>query len=276
LLTPLECKNRVFLRLDVSLWQLSLLPYSSNYMQMTKNVEKWYSSWFDSPFYHILYQDRDHKEAQTFMDNLTNYLNLPENGSVLDLACGKGRHSIYLNSIGYDVTGIDLSENSITYAKQFENESLHFEVHDMCKPYRKTFDAVFNLFTSFGYFERDEDNLKTVKAIKANLNEYGFGVIDFMNTDYIIENLVPKNTKTVGGIDFLQKRYLENGYIIKDISFKSEGQDYKFQEKVKAFTLSDFEELFKLAKVDLFEVFGDYKLQKFQKHKSERLIMLFK
>ena len=77
---------------------------------MTKDTQQWYASWFDTPFYHILYKDRDHSEAQLFMDNLTNYLNIPEQGEILDLACGKGRHSMYLNSLGYDVTGVDLSE----------------------------------------------------------------------------------------------------------------------------------------------------------------------
>ena len=108
---------------------------------MLKDIENWYTSWFDSPFYHILYKDRDDIEAQHFMDNLSNYLNIPEHGEILDLACGKGRHSIYLNSLGYNVTGVDLSKNSIDYAKQFENETLQFEVHDMCEPYKKQLDA---------------------------------------------------------------------------------------------------------------------------------------
>lgn len=243
---------------------------------MTKDTQQWYASWFDSPFYHILYKDRDHTEAQVFMDNLTEYLNLPEGGEVLDLACGKGRHSLYLNSLGYDVTGVDLSENSIEYAKQFENETLHFEVHDMCKPYKKQFDAVFNLFTSFGYFENEEDNLSTIKAIKANLNEFGFGVIDFLNSNYVIENLVDQNTKLVEGISFEQQRRFEDGYIIKDISFTTEGHDFKFQERVRAFTLKDFVQLFEKAGVYLIDVFGDYKLRRFDEKTSERLIMIFK
>ncbi|WP_298902808.1 bifunctional 2-polyprenyl-6-hydroxyphenol methylase/3-demethylubiquinol 3-O-methyltransferase UbiG [uncultured Psychroserpens sp.] len=243
---------------------------------MTKDTQHWYASWFDTPFYHILYKDRDHTEAQVFMDNLTEYLNIPEKGSILDLACGKGRHSVYLNSLGYDVTGVDLSENSIAYAKQFENETLHFEVHDMCKPYKKQFDAVFNLFTSFGYFENEEDNLRTIEAIKANLNEFGFGVIDFMNSQYVIDHLVAEDTKTVEGIDFHQKRRLDNGYIIKDVSFTAEGQDFQFQERVKAFMLEDFEILFEKAGVYLLDVFGDYKLKKFHSKTSERLVMVFK
>lgn len=243
---------------------------------MTKDTTEWFASWFDTPFYHILYKDRDHSEAQLFMDNLTQYLNIPEGGTILDLACGKGRHSMYLNSLGYDVTGIDLSENSITYAKQFENSSLHFKVHDMCQPFGKQFDAVFNLFTSFGYFEDEGSNLKTIKAITANLNDFGFGVIDFMNSDYVIANLVPEEVKIVDNITFNLKRSLENGYIVKDIMFEVNGESYEYQERVRAFSLTDFENLFSEAGVHLLDVFGDYKLRKFDSKLSERLIMIFK
>lgn len=243
---------------------------------MTKQTTKWFTSWFNTPFYHTLYKDRDNTEAEVFMNNLTNYLNLPENGTILDLACGKGRHSKYLNQIGYNVTGADLSENSIAFAKQFENSSLHFKVHDMCQPFGETFDAVFNLFTSFGYFENDEDNLKTLKAIKSNLNETGFGVIDFMNSDFVIDNLVPEEVKTVDDITFYLKRFVDNGYIVKDISFTHEGENYNFQERVRGFTLKDFEALFEAANIFLLDTFGDYKLNKFDVKQSERLIMIFK
>ncbi|WP_375235332.1 class I SAM-dependent methyltransferase [Winogradskyella sp.] len=243
---------------------------------MTKTKEKWYASWFDTPYYHTLYKDRNNTEAQAFMDNLTNYLNLPESGKILDLACGKGRYSIYLNTLGFDVTGIDLSEQSILYAKQFENDTLKFDVHDMTKPYPETFDTVLNLFTSFGYFETEESDLHTIQSIKKELNEFGFGVIDFMNSEYVIENLVAEDIKTIDGIDFQQKRRIENGYIIKDISFKTDGEDFKFQERVKAFTLKDFEILFDKAGVDLLDVFGNYKLQRYDNKTSPRMIMIFK
>ncbi|MBC2846749.1 class I SAM-dependent methyltransferase [Winogradskyella flava] len=243
---------------------------------MTKSTKQWYASWFDTPFYHILYKDRDYTEAQAFMDNLTNYLNIPEHGKILDLACGKGRHSIYLNTLGYNVTGVDLSEQSINHAKQYENESLKFDVHDMTKPYPDTFDAVFNLFTSFGYFEDDICNLKTIAAIKEELNEFGFGVIDFMNVNYVMDNLIPEDVKTVDGIGFHQKRSLEDGYIVKDIRFNVDDLEYQFQERVKALTLEDFKNLFEKAGVHLLDIFGDYKLRKYHKDKSERLIMIFK
>ncbi|MCL5128412.1 MULTISPECIES: bifunctional 2-polyprenyl-6-hydroxyphenol methylase/3-demethylubiquinol 3-O-methyltransferase UbiG [unclassified Algibacter] len=243
---------------------------------MEKQETEWFASWFDTVYYHILYKDHDDTEAQAFMETLSNYLNMPEGGKILDLACGKGRHSRYLNKIGFDVTGVDLSKNSINYAKQFENHRLKFEVHDMCNPYPETFDAVFNLFTSFGYFDDEADNLRTIKAIKADLNEFGFGVIDFMNSEFVIDNLVPEEVKTVDGIDFYLKRYVEDGYIIKDIAFTADGKAYKFQERVRGFTLADFEALFEQADVYLLDVFGDYKLGKFSRKSSERLVMIFK
>ncbi|MFV8326299.1 class I SAM-dependent methyltransferase [Flavobacterium sp. ZS1P14] len=241
-----------------------------------KSTENWYTSWFDSPYYHILYKERNYREAQVFMDNLTHYLNLPEKAKVLDLACGKGRHSIYLNQLGFNVLGADLSENSIAEASKNTNETLHFKVHDMREPFEEKFDAIFNLFTSFGYFENDEDNLTTLKAIKESLSEYGFAVIDFMNVDLVLKTLVPEETKTVEGIDFHIKRYLKDGHIYKEIDFEDKGQKFHFTEKVKALTLKDFEELMEEAGIYLLDIFGDYKLKKFHKTDSERLIMIFK
>ena len=241
-----------------------------------KPTEKRYSSWFDTPYYHILYKERNYKEAQVFMDNLTHYLNLPEKATILDLACGQGRHSIYLNQLGFTVLGADLSENNIAEANKTANETLHFKVHDMRVPFEEKFDAIFNLFTSFGYFENDEDNLTTLKAIKESLSEYGFAVIDFMNVVQVIENLVPEEIKTIEDIDFHIKRYLKDNHIYKEIDFEDQGQKFHFTEKVKALTLKDFEELMEEAGIYLLDIFGDYKLKKFHKTESERLIMIFK
>lgn len=236
----------------------------------------WFASWFDTPYYHILYKERNDDEAQLLMDNLTHYLNLPEEAKILDLACGKGRHAIYLNSLEYDVTGADLSENSIAEASKFANEKLHFKVHDMREPFEEKYDAIFNLFTSFGYFEDDADNYKTLKAIHNSLTETGFAVLDFMNVDYVLANLVPEEVKTVDGIDFHLKRYLKDGHIYKEIDFEDQGKKYHYTEKVQALRLEDFEKMMDKAGIFLLDLFGDYKLRKYYKTQSERLIMIFK
>ena len=242
---------------------------------MLKDIENWYSSWFDSPFYHILYKNRDEKEAGLFMKSLTSFLNLSPNSKILDLACGKGRHSKYLNQLGYQVTGVDLSPQSISFAKKFENENLFFEEHDMSIPYPKKFDAVFNLFTSFGYFENEEDNLNTIKSIKSELTPNGYGVIDFLNIDYVKSHLVPSETKIVDGITFFIQREIKEGYILKHINFNHDKQEYSFTEKVKAISLLDFKNYFKEAGVSLKYCFGDYHLNEFNNQTSSRLILIF-
>ena len=253
-----------------------MLETSNQNSQMGDNQSNWFASWFDTPYYHILYKERNYREAQLFMDNLTHYLNLPEKAKVLDLACGKGRHSIYLNQLGYQVIGADLSENSIAQANKNANDTLHFQVHDMREPFKEKFDAIFNLFTSFGYFEEDHDNLRTLIAIKESLNEYGFAVIDFMNVHHVIENLIPEEVKTVDGIDFHIKRYLLDNHIFKEIYFEDQNHQFHFTEKVKALTLNDFKQLMEEAGIYLLDTFGDYKLKKFHQKTSERLIMIFK
>lgn len=249
---------------------------SNQQSQTDTQQPNWYESWFDTKYYHILYKDRNYREAQIFMDNLTHYLNLPEKAKVLDLACGKGRHSIYLNQLGFDVIGADLSENSIAEAKKNENDSLHFVVHDMRESYEEKFDAIFNLFTSFGYFEKEEDNFQTLVAIKESLSEYGFAVIDFMNVHTVLDNLIPEEIKTVDGIEFHIKRFVLDGFIVKQIDFEAEGKQHHFEEKVKAYTLEDFQAMMDKAGIYLLDTFGDYKLKKFYKNTSERLIMIFK
>lgn len=248
-------------------------PLEKNHNEVDEN---WFASWFDSPYYHILYKDRNYREAQLFMDNLTHYLNLPEKAKVLDLCCGKGRHSIYLNQLGFNVLGADLSERSIAEACKNTNDTLHFQVHDMRDTFEEKFDAIFNLFTSFGYFENEEDNLITLKAMKESLTDYGFAVIDFMNVNQVINTLVPHEVKTVDNIEFNLKRYVADGYIYKEIDFEDQGKKYHFTEKVKALTLNDFQQMMDEAGIFLLDVFGDYKLKKFHKNDSERLIMIFK
>lgn len=242
---------------------------------MTITGENWFTTWFDTPYYHILYKDRGFDEAEMFMKNLVSFLDLPKNSSILDLACGKGRHSVFLSKLGYQVTGVDLSKNSIDLAKQYENKRLHFKVHDMSLPLDGEFDAVLNLFTSFGYFEHEEDNLNTIKAIKKQIKEKGVGVIDFMNAKKVIKNLNPSETKTVKGIDFELTRFYHDGYILKNIQFEDKGNQHNYTEKVRALTLEDFRSYFMEAGISLKHTFGNYGLEEFDEKRSDRLILVF-
>lgn len=240
-------------------------------------MKNWFDSWFDTKYYHILYKDRDYSEAENFISNLTSDLNIESNRSILDLACGKGRHSIYLNKLGYTTTGADLSKQSIEHASQFKTDTLDFFVHDMREKIKdKSFDYVFNLFTSIGYFEDESDNLKMLNSIDSYTNENGVLVIDFMNAHKVIAELVMDEVKVIDGITFTINRKVENGFIIKTISFMDNNEEYTFQEKVQALQLHHFQDYLKETNFSIYKVVGDYNLGNFDVEKSNRLIIFAK
>lgn len=244
---------------------------------MADNKKEWFEAWFDTSYYHILYQNRDFVEAEKFINNLLDYLELPQDANCLDLACGKGRHSIYLNKKGLKVTGVDLSENSIQEAKPYENETLKFDTHDMREVYKaNTYDVVFNLFTSFGYFDSYEDNQKVLNSINEMLVDNAWVVIDFMNADYALDNLVEKEVKTLSEIDFHITKSYDGKHIFKNIDFKDQGKDYHFQERVQAIKKEEFETLVQNAGFDIVDMFGDFSLAPFDRKKSDRLIIIAK
>jgi SAM-dependent methyltransferase len=244
---------------------------------MNIDHQDWFSEWFDSPYYHILYKHRDDKEAESFINKLIEHLKIQPDHKIMDLACGKGRHAIYLNKKGFDVTGTDLSHRSIASAKKYSNDRLHFFVHDMREVFAaKYFDLILNLFTSFGYFDEEEDNYKAIKSIADSLKPGGLAVIDFMNTPKVIANLVKEEHTEVDGIKFCMKKKLEDGFIIKDISFHADGKDHRHIEKVKAISKEDFIKYFNFAGLDVLEILGDYQLNEYSKTSSDRMIFTLK
>ena len=230
----------------------------------------WFTSWFDTPYYHILYKHRNDADAQFFMRNITSFLNLPKSSHIADLPCGKGRHSVYLNSLGYKVTGGDLSSNSIKYAKQFENDSLHFEVWDMRTPLENKYDAVFNLFTSFGYFDDDKEDITILKSMKNGLKQNGVVVLDFLNVEKVKNSLIKEETKTIDGIEFNIKKEIKDGFIFKHISFIADNQQHSYTEQVKFLTLDKMQSYFEKAGLKIKHVFGDYSLNEFNSNTSDR------
>ena len=181
--------------------------------------KEWFGEWFDSPYYHVLYKHRDHEEAQAFINVAIEYLGVNSQHKIMDLACGKGRHSIYLNKKGFDVVGLDLSAQSIEYANKFANDRLHFYIHDMREVFaEEAFDFVFNFFTSFGYFETKEEHEKAIHSIAQSLKKGGVFLLDFLNPYTVINHLVTEEKKEIDGIEFhITKDFTDDGYITKDI-----------------------------------------------------------
>ena len=236
--------------------------------------KEWFKNWFDTPFYHILYDYRNDDEARFFMKNLVQFLNLKEGNKILDLPCGKGRHAVFLNELGFNTTGADLSANSIQYAKRFEIANLKFVIHDMRDPLSHQYHAIFNLFTSFGYFHQEEANIQVLKNFKSSLIDNGHIVIDFLNLKKVIKDLVPYEHFTKKGIDFTIRKKVSEKFVIKEIEVNFGDETHHYMEQVQALDLNIMKTFAQKAGLQIQHVLGDHALNPFDEINSDRLILI--
>jgi SAM-dependent methyltransferase len=240
-------------------------------------TKEWFKCWFDSRYYDILYKDRDQGEADMFMQNLINFLKPAPNSFMLDLACGKGRHAVSLSKMGFNVTGIDISEKSIHVAEKFASKNLQFAIHDMRKTYMVNYyDYVFNLFTSMGYFDNDRDNHAVLANIYNALKPGGTFVLDFVNSRKATQNLSEFEEKEIEGIKFSVRRSVHNDFLVKDIHVVDGAKEFNFEERVYMYTPLLFKMALEKLGFTIINTFGDYNLSTFNPDNSDRLILISK
>ena len=238
---------------------------------------EWYKDWFNSAFYHKLYFERDESEAESFILKLLDHLKPSKDCRMLDVACGKGRHSRFLASKGYDVTGIDISTDSISYAKQYEQDNLHFYVHDMRLLFWVNyFDYVFNFFTSFGYFTTRREHDDAMRTIAGGLKSGGLVLFDYLNVHYTEDRLVHNDQKTIGDTNYEIHRWHDETHFYKRIIITdpSLSKPHEHVEKVAKFSLGDFTDMLSFQKMQVTEVFGSYNLDPYHVKNTPRMIIL--
>lgn len=240
-----------------------------------KKPTEWFENWFDSPYYHVLYKHRNHQEAKAFINKLLLNLAPAPTAEFLDKACGRGRHTAHLSKKGYRSTGLDLSPNNISYAQQKWGKIAHFEIHDMRLPYRTAaFDYVLSLFTSFGYFQTDQENQEVLASAYSDLKNGGTLVLDFLNINWVKKHLLDKDIKTIKDIQFCLKRQITNGWIIKNIDITDQEETFHFEEKVKALNVEVLKQMFTNVGFNINAIFGNYNLDAFDADLSERVIII--
>ncbi len=239
----------------------------------------WYKDWFNSPFYHKLYFERDEQEAESFINKLIAHLQPPSGSRMLDVACGKGRHSKKLASLGYYVTGIDISPDSIAYAKQFEKDNLDFYVHDMRLPFwGNYFNYAFNFFTSFGYFKTRREHDDAIRTIAKSLKPGGIFVIDYLNVHYAEEHLLHNELKISGDTMYDIHRWDDETHFYKKINVTDPAltNALEYTEKVAKFSLGDYTDMLSFQGLQVQEVFGDYQFTPYDVRKTPRMVILAK
>ena len=237
----------------------------------------WYQRWFADELYLELYSHRDAGEARQVVDLFLKETAVPERATILDLACGTGRHAFEFARRGHHVVAADLSATLLAVAQrktQRYSGLLSLVRADMRRiPFQGCFDAVAQLFTAFGYFPSDEENAAVIDGVARALRPGGRYMLDFLNAAEVIAGLRPFSEDEVPGGRARQERRIENGRIVKDITIEQDGQRKQFQESVRLFTRGELEGLFARNGFRVDAVFGSYSGDAFRDN-SPRCILL--
>ncbi len=243
-------------------------------------TDTWFESWFDSPLYEQLYANRDDAEAALLVRWIAQLLPPAQFPLTVDMGCGRGRHSLLLANEGYRVTGVDLSPKAIDTARgkaaQENIAHVHFEIGDMRTWQGDPCDLMCNLFTSFGYFDDDDNNLRVIANMCANLKKEGCLVMDYLNPQAVRNTLIPEENVALGNMTCRISRAIENDTVVKSLSFVSsaDGKSMTYQERVKLYDREWFEKAFKDRGMVMDTLCGDYRGGPFDPETSPRMVMV--
>ena len=243
---------------------------------------QWFEEWFNHPLYLELYSHRDTREAAISIRTILSVTGLdkkePASVSILDIACGAGRHALQLARLGYCVTGNDLSPFLLEEArKEALNCSLQlsFTCCDMrLVPSDTQYDLVVQLFTSFGYFESKEDDRLVIKKVYAALESRGWYVLDLINPVFLNRTLVPQTRRESGELSVLEERAFEDDRITKTITLSSlKGEKRTFTESVRLYSRNEIVALLQDEGFRVESIQGNYQGDVFLESDSPRMML---
>lgn len=238
-------------------------------------MQHWYKESFGED-YLLAYQHRSKEQAQKEVNQLIRWLQLKPQDHILDLCCGSGRHTISLAESGYHTVGIDLSETLLNKAVEDAQDLPVTFVHgDMRNvPFvDDSFQVVLNLFTSFGYFERNDHNVSVLKEIRRVLKPNGRFCIDFLNASYVQEHLVPESKRIIGETLIHEVREIKDDAVIKTLRIIDSENERVYYERIKMYTKSEMIKMLEQVGLHVEQIFGNFMGQPFSKE-SERMILL--
>lgn len=238
---------------------------------------QWYEDWFASDLYLDVYKHRNVEDAQKLLKLITDNLSVSKNDLILDAACGAGRYSNLLLKNGYNVIGFDLSlpllKNAQKNSKKIINENIFFRGDIRSVQLKKKFGLILNVFTSFGYFDTDEENFMFINNSINFLNEHGYFVFDYINKKQLIQNLVPYSERNDEDFIIKETRRIYNERVIKDIEIHKENKKFNFTESVRLYSSDELIKVFQQSGYKVINVFGNYKGDEYNCENSERFIL---
>ncbi len=239
---------------------------------------EWYKNWFNSEEYLKVYRHRDQKEANELVQLVIDNIDVSKVKNVLDMAAGSGRHAVIFAKKGFNVTAVDLSENLISIGKKnAESENVKIEfVHSDIRRFDPNikYHLILNLFTSIGYFEKDEENYFILNKAYNLLENNGYFVLDYFNKSFVENNLVPSTVDEFDGSVITQNRFIEGERIIKEITIDNKGKINKYFESVRMFSKDELINMLQKLGFRIIKTFGDFMGNSFELESSPRIIII--
>lgn len=219
-------------------------------------MAEWFEEWFGEEYLQ-LYPHRDDAEAERAVALVARATGLRPGWRVLDVGCGAGRHARAFRAAGARCVGLDLSRTLLHIAREVTDAPLvRADMRDL--PIRPGgMDLTVSLFTSFGYFERDEEHAGALGQMAGTLRPGGWFVIDFLNPSEVRARLVPRERVPVlgGEVDVARSVSPDGHYVCKTI-LTPDGR--KFVERVRLFEPAEISAMLSEAGINVRHRFGDY------------------
>jgi SAM-dependent methyltransferase len=201
--------------------------------------------------------------ARQEVEQIVSLLALQPGVNICDLCCGVGRHSLELGRLGYCIAGVDRTGLYIEQAKKKANEqelNIRFVQEDMrsfCEP--DAFDAVINVFTSFGYFEEAADDKRVIENVYKSLKDGGKFLIDIVGKEVLARIFQEKRWWEEDSVIILEEAKLSEDWssvysrwiIIRD------GRRDECRFSLRLYSAAQLSELLKSCGFGRVEIYGD-------------------
>ena len=234
---------------------------------MTAIPSSWYTEFFNEDYPKIYSERLSHEATERETAFVVRALGLKEGDRILDLACGHGRHAVALARRGMVATGQDLNEDYLQMAQEdasragVEIDTVHADMRDI--PFSDEFDAVINMFTAFGYFDSEDEDLRVLQAVANALRSGGKFLLDTINREWVLANYVQNDWHTDDdGNTFLEHRKFDLVTGRNRVTFSIVSADGARRESpghdVRLYTLTELTRLLDIAGLRLSSTYGDY------------------
>lgn len=190
-------------------------------------------------------------------------LNITEKKKILDIPCGFGRHSNKLGLLGHEVVGVDFIKEFLEMGEN-EAKNLGINVKYILKDMREIdfdneFDIAICIFTSFGYFE-DDENLKVLRNISKALKVGGLFFLDLINRDYIVKNLLPYMVLEKGEDLLIERNRFDifTSRVYNERLIYRNGKMRRTPYYVRLYSYTEIKNMFENVSLKIIKSFGDF------------------